>query len=58
MTDNNSCQNKKKWLDVCGRLINLLLAICGTATAIFAYHASLNSNEISRRSFENAELCA
>ena len=58
MTDNNSCQNKKKWLDVCGRLISLLLAICGTATAIFAYHASLNANEISRRSFENAELSA
>lgn len=58
MTDNNSCQNKKKWLDVCGRLINLLLAICGTATAIFAYHASLNANDISRRSFENAELSA
>ena len=58
MTDNNSCQNKKKWLDVCGRLINLLLAICGTATAIFAYHASLNANEIFRRSFENAELSA
>ncbi|MBR5411969.1 MAG: hypothetical protein IK114_02855 [Fibrobacter sp.] len=58
MTDNNSCQNKKKWLDTCGRLINLLLAICGTATAIFAYHASLNSNEISRRSFENAERSA
>ena len=35
-----------------------MLAICGTATAIFAYHASLNSNEISRRSFENAEQSA
>ena len=58
MTDNNSGQNKKKWLDVCGRLISLLLAICGTATAIFAYHASLNANDISRRSFENAELSA
>ena len=58
MTDNNNCQDKKKWLDTCGRLISLLLAICGTATAIFAYHASLNANEISRRSFENAELSA
>ena len=58
MTDNNSCQNKKKWLDTCGTLFNLLLAICGTATAIFAYHASLNANDISRRSFENAELSA
>ena len=58
MTENNNCQDKKKWLDTCGRLISLLLAICGTATAIFAYHASLNANEISRRSFENAELSA
>ena len=39
-------------------MINLLLAICGTATAIFAYHASFNANDISRRSFENAELSA
>lgn len=58
MSDNNNCTNKKKWLDTCGTLFNLLLAICGTATAIFAYHASLNANEISRRSFENAELSA
>ncbi|WP_405343119.1 hypothetical protein [Fibrobacter sp.] len=58
MTDNNNSQDKKKWLDTCGHLISLLLAICGTATAIFAYHASLNANDISRRSFENAELSA
>ena len=46
MTDNNSCQNKKKWLDTCGRLIYLLLAICGTATAIFVNHSSLNSSKV------------
>ena len=57
MTENN-CQDKKKWFDTCGRLISLLLAICGTATAIFAYHASLNANEISRRSIENEEQSA
>lgn len=57
MPDNN-CTNKKKWLDTCGTLFNLLLAICGTATAIFAYHASLNANEISRRSIENEEQSA
>ncbi|WP_295680040.1 hypothetical protein [uncultured Fibrobacter sp.] len=58
MPNNNSCTNKKKWLDTCGALFNLLLAICGTATAIFAYHASLNADEISRRSIENEEQSA
>lgn len=55
MTKNNNSQDNKKWVDTCGRLINQLLAICGTATATFTYHASLNSNEISKHSFEKAE---
>lgn len=47
MTDNNSCQNKKKWLDISERRISLLPAICGTGTTIFANHSSLNINKSS-----------
>lgn len=38
--------------------VNFLIALCGAVTAIFSCYAAINSNEISKRSFINAEQSA